>query len=205
MNNYIDAITSFIFLKDNIETLKKADAIMLPGATRIEIPEYAAKLFFKGYGKYIFTSGKYSSRRNAFPLERVQKTKYNYQYTSESEFLRKVLLYNKVPNDNIISEYDSRNTMENALMTKELIDKLGISINSAIVCCQAFHARRVQITYSSIFKNTDIYICPIETQGISRTNWFKSEKGIRTVLGELERCGKYFTKNLIEQIGDDFI
>lgn len=52
------------------------------------------------------------------------------------------------------------------------------------------------MTYSKVFKNIDLIISPVETQNITKENWYKSENGLRTVMGELERCGKYFCNSI---------
>ena len=140
----------------------------------------------------IAVAGLYSSRRAAFPKDRVLNTKYAGNYSSESDYLMNVLIKNGIPSFNILLENQSRNTLENAQMTKAIIDQSNIYIKSAIICCQAFHARRAQMTYSFVFKNVKILICPIVTQNISADNWYKSECGVKLVMGELERCGKYF-------------
>lgn len=195
MKNYINAISDFIFCEDE---LQNADIIIVPGATRIEIPENAAMLYKKRHAPYIAVSGKYSSKRTEFPLERIKGTKYEGKYNTEGDFLEFVLEQNGVPKDKIIKECKSMNTLENAELIKNEIKKL--SIKSAIICCQAFHARRVQITYSLIFPDVKIYVYPIVTQNISKNNWYKSEYGIKKVLGEVEKCGKYFRDFLLNAI-----
>ncbi len=49
------------------------------------------------------------------------------------------------------------------------------------------------MTYELAFPEIDFFVVPIVTQGISKENWYKSEKGIKRVLGEIEKIGKYFT------------
>ena len=76
---------------------------------------------------------------------------------------------------------------------------MGLDIKSAIICPQAFHARRALMTYSHLFPNTEFYVVPSNTQNITADNWFKTERGIRVVLGELKKCGEYF-ENYIKDI-----
>ena len=65
----------------------------------------------------------------------------------------------------------------------------------AIICCQAFHARRCRMYFEYVFQDREIefLMCPAVTQGISRDNWAESKKGLETVLGELRRCGEQFS------------
>ena len=46
--------------------------------------------------------------------------------------------------------------------------------------------------YETVYENTNFIICPSEVKGINKGNWFTSEDGIDTVLGELEICGNQF-------------
>lgn len=46
-------------------------------------------------------------------------------------------------------------------------DSLGITVNKAIICCQAFHARRAFMTYSLAYPLTEFYVVPSTTRGIS--------------------------------------
>lgn len=46
--------------------------------------------------------------------------------------------------------------------------------------------------YQSLYPKTQFTICPTETQGVNREDWFKTNEGIEKVMGELERCGNQF-------------
>ena len=56
----------------------------------------------------------------------------------------------------------------------------------------------VENDIKEIKPNVDFYVCPIDTQGISKDNCFKNDYGIKCVLGEVEKCGKYFSGYLKE-------
>ena len=55
----ISDISDYIFISDNPE---KSDAIFLPGGSHPQQPEYAAKLYCKGFANYILPSGLLHSR-----------------------------------------------------------------------------------------------------------------------------------------------
>ena len=196
MGKYLEAISDFVFCEDVIQ---KADVILIPGATRVAIPERAAELFNQGYASYVAVSGKYSSKRTDFPHERLKGTKYQYEnYKCEAEFLKSVLERNGVPKEKIFQESESRNTLENAEYIRGELKQKNFTFKNAIICCQAFHARRIQMTYSLVFPNVQFYICPVTTQNIDKHNWYMSENGIKKVMGEVERCGKYFCDTLLK-------
>ena len=62
----------------------------------------------------------------------------------------------------------------------------------AILCCQAFHARRAFMTYAKYFPDTEILVVPTETQGIRRKDWYLQENSYQRVMSEVYKCGEYF-------------
>lgn len=186
---YIDDITNFIFISNKPE---KADIIFIPGGSYAEIAETAAKLWADEYAPLILPSGRFGINRGYFPGPRSKVDLYNKSYTTEWEFLNDALIRNGVDESCILKEDRATYTFENAIFSKEVTDRLNIDINTAIICCKAFHARRCLMYYQTIYPNTRFIIYPTNTQGINKDNWFKSEEGINKVMGEVERCGSQF-------------
>lgn len=191
-------ITEFIFVENNIENIKEVDVIFILGTSRYQLPELAARLYKRGLAKYILPSGKYSSKLNKFAIKNVKGTEYDIEYETEWKFCQDVLIKNGVPCEAILNEEESTNTYENALFSKKSLDDKNLKIKKAIIVCQSFHARRVLMTYSVVFPEVEFYVCPIDTQDITKDNWFKHEYGIKRVMGEVERCGKYFNEYIKE-------
>jgi uncharacterized SAM-binding protein YcdF (DUF218 family) len=195
MKESINAITNFIFVRNDI---KKSDLIIMPGTSREVIPERAASLYMHGYAPFVVTSGLYSSKREAFASEHIEKTAlYGNNYSSESDFMYQVLVCNGVPSTAIISEFSSRNTLENAEFSYKMIRLRNMKHRRIIVCCQAFHARRVLMTYAKVFNNSEILIDPVITQGIGSDDWHRNEYSVNRVMDELVKCGKYFVKDIV--------
>jgi uncharacterized SAM-binding protein YcdF (DUF218 family) len=92
----------------------------------------------------------------------------------------------------IIWEDKSSFTKENATFSKLIADEKKMNINKAIICCKSFHARRSLMCYKLAFPTTEFYIHPIpyyeKNTLISKQNWYKTQVGVKRVLGELERC-----------------
>lgn len=191
-------ITEFIFVENDIDDIKEVDVIFILGTSRYQLPELAANLYKQGLAKYILPSGKYSSKLNKFATKNVNGTQYDNEYETEWKFCQDVLIKNGVPGEVILREEESTNTYENALFSKKSLDDKNLETKKAIIVCQSFHARRVLMTYSVVFPEVDFYICPIDTQGITKDNWFNHEYGIKRVMGEVERCGKYFNEYIKE-------
>ena len=103
-----------------------------------------------------------------------------------------------MPESAIIKEREATYTYQNAINTKELLDERGMEVKRALLCCQAYHARRSKLYYQVLFPNTEILVCPTVTKGITRENWFKSRETAELVLGEIERCGSQFHEIVAE-------
>lgn len=194
----LNDITEFVFVENDINGIKEVDVIFILGTSRCQLPELGGKLYKEGLSKWVLPSGKYSGKHNKFITKNVEGTKYDSFYETEWEFSKEVLVKNGVPDEAILKEDESTNTYENALFSKRTLDKNNLQIKKAIIVCQSFHARRVLMTYSVVFPNVELYVCPIDTQGISKDNWSEHEYGIKRVLGEVEKCGKYFSEYIKE-------
>lgn len=189
LRNNIEDITKFIFLKD---APNKVDVIFIPGSSNWVLAETAARLYKKGMAAKVIPSGMYFYKFGRFMNERVTKEEYKGNYMTEADFLASVLIKNDVPETAILKEERATNTYENAIFSKELIEKERLSIKSAIICPQAFHARRALMTYSHLFPDTKFLVVPSDTQNITESNWFETDRGREVVLGELRKCGEYF-------------
>lgn len=189
MRNNIEDITKFIFIKDEPE---KADIIFIPGSSNWVLAETAARLYKEGKAEKIMPSGMYFYQFGRFMNERVTDERYKGVYRTEAEFLASVLIKNGVPGEDVIKEERATNTYENAIFSKELLLEMGLDIKSAIICPQAFHARRALMTYSHLFPDTKLYVVPTYTQNITADNWYSTDRGRQVVLGELRKCGEYF-------------
>jgi uncharacterized SAM-binding protein YcdF (DUF218 family) len=186
---YINDITNFIFIKDK---LQKADIIFIPGGSYPEIAEEAAKLWSDGYSNLILPSGAFGINSGYFKEPKSKRDVYNKGYKTEWEFLKDVLIRNGVKESSLLKEDKATFTYENAIFSKKVTDSLNLNIDKAIICCKSFHARRCLMYYETIYKDTKFIIHSVDIENISKGNWYKSEKGINLVLGELERCGSQF-------------
>lgn len=183
---FIQDITDFIFVEHEPE---KADIIFIPGGDQGELAVTAARLYREGYAPLLLPSGRYSK-----PVGRCLIP----GYETEWEYLRDILLKEKVPEKAILKESQATFTYENAIYSRQVTDSLGLQIQKAILCSQAVHARRALLYYEITYPDTEFYVCPTITRGISRHNWFLEDEKIDVVLGEMERCGSQFHEILRE-------
>ncbi len=197
MNRIITDISNYIFVSDEPE---KVDAIFLPGGSHPEQPEYAAKLYHKGYAKWLIPSGGVSVKRNKWPGVRSKIDIYNGNYSTDCEFFTDVFIKNGVPLNAIIGEDKSGHTRDNAFLSRKVVDEKEIKIKTALIVCKAFHARRCLMLYQMAFPNVEIKVCPVHCYNITKDNWYKSEQGLNRVLGELARCGNQFVDDIKEYL-----
>lgn len=186
---FFDYLTNFIFVEDAPED---ADIIFVPGGGYGEIAENAAKLYHGGYAPLILVSGKYSITDGYFAGVKSPAHYRGNIYETECEFLADILLENQVPPEAILQEKHASYTYENAIFSKKMTDELGISVQTAIISCQAYHARRCLLYFQLLYPETRFLACPAVTRGISRENWQNDPVKIDLVLGEVERCGSQF-------------
>ena len=182
-------ITDFIFMKD---VPQKSDIIFIPGTSQSAVTETAARLYCEGWAKYVLPSGMYSGKRGKFASEKIDNPRYAGEYATDFAYCRYILMENGVPENAIIREDQSTNTGENAEYSARVLKELGIKVEIAILCCQAFHARRAFMTYTKYFPDTEILVVPTNTQGITREDWYLQEKSYRRVMSEVYKCGEYF-------------
>lgn len=195
----IDDISDFIFLQDEMQ---KADIIFIPGGSHPELGEYAAELWKQGFASLVMPSGGVSVKTGKFNGVKSKKELYDKDYKTDCEFLADVLIKNGVPENSIIWEDKSGYTKENAVFSRTIADKNNLHITKAILCCKSFHARRSLMCYQLAFPDTEFFVYPVpyyqDNMLISKENWYKTEAGIKRVLGELQRCGNQFNDEILE-------
>lgn len=191
---FIREITSFIFIENKPE---KANIIFIPGGSYPEPSEKAAKLWLAGYAPYILPSGKYSMSKGCFPGPAAKAEKYSKKYNTEWEFMKDVILSYGINEECILKEDSAIWTKENAFKSREVSDKNNLNIKKAIICCKSFHAKRCLMFYSWAYPKTELIVCPVDIEGITKDNWFNTEEGVKSVMGELSRCGGQFNKAVL--------
>lgn len=171
----VNDITNYIFVSDEPCMV---DAIFVVGGSLPKAAELAADLYSKGYSKNIFIGGKYSIKRDGFPLP---------EYETEYDFYKDILIKNGVSEADIYGEARSEYTKQNAEFAKEVVDENKLKIGSAIIICKAFHARRCLLFYQMYFPNVDFKVVTFNGFDVSKENWHTTDYGKKRVFGELRR------------------
>lgn len=186
MTKFLEELTNFIFLEDEPQ---KADVIFLPGSEEGVLAKTAARLYLEGYAPLIVPSGKYAKWTGHSMVD---------QFETESDHFAYLLMEEGVPEEAILKEREATYTYQNAINTRKLLDERGIEVKKALLCCQAYHARRSKLYYQILFPETEILVIPTVTKGIRKDNWFKNREMSDIVLGEIERCGSQFHEIVAE-------
>lgn len=211
MKKFLKDLTDFIFIEDMPQA---ADIIFVPGGMYgAAICARAAALWHEGAAPFILPSGRFSKLKGRFLGASDEDKTFDKAHTeinlrmrtaaaalaaasedfeTEWDYLHALLINFGVPSSAILKENRATFTYENALFSKEITDSLGMDIKTAIICCQAYHARRCLLYYECVFPDTKFLVCPAVTRGISRENWYLDDEKMNIVLGEIERCGTQF-------------
>lgn len=175
---FIRAVTEFIFTEDMPQ---QADVIFVPGCGHPEHVLRAAALYRAGYAPYILPAGLHGIAKDRFDAVPG--------FDSEWAWMRQLLMDAGVPENAILREDRSLFTWENAQFSRRTTDALGLHVEKALLCCRAFHARRALLYYQAAFPETEILVCPAQTAGLGRSDWYCTAKGRARVLGEVRRLG----------------
>lgn len=182
-------MTDLIFVENEPE---KADIIFIPGSGYPQLAEEAAGLYKKGYAPFLLPSGRFSVTLGKFGGVLEKASLYPGNYETEWEFLREVLIKNGVPKEAVLKEDQAVYTYQNAIFSKQVTDEAGMEIKKAILCCRPIHARRALLYYQLLYPQTEFLVCPVKESKITKNNWYLTEEGCETVLGEIARCGNQF-------------
>ena len=185
----IQEITDFIFMED---APQKCDLILIPGSAISAPAEGAAELYRQGFARYVMPSGKFFHLLDRFPAGEIDNPRYYGEYQTEFDYMKHILMANGVPESAILREDRATNTVQNGMFSAEAAAAAGLTVKKAVICCKGFHARRAYLSYACFFRDTELFVSPVQMPSLSRDDWFLSDEGYQTVLGEIAKCGSYF-------------
>ena len=138
-------------------------------------------LYQAGMAPYIVVSGRYSKGRSAFEGASCDRDCYVGPYDTEADFLTDVLMQTGVPRGAVLQEREATFTLENAEYIRKLLEEKQISVKRALICCQAFHARRCRMYFEYVFQDREIefLMCPAVTQASAVITGLRAKRGWR--------------------------
>lgn len=141
-------------------------AIVLTGVTNTERRDITDRVYFnKGADRVLHTVQLYKSGKVKKVIISGGSGSLTGKKVKEAQQLQKVFLECGVPAGDILVEPESRNTHENALYTKRLIDSLHLK-GKFLLITSAFHMRRSEGCFKKAGMQFDIY--PVDIYTIDR-------------------------------------
>ncbi|HWI65069.1 MAG TPA: YdcF family protein [Symbiobacteriaceae bacterium] len=171
----IREISEYLFCEDE---LAPADLILVFGGKRLERAERAAELYKAGIAPRIVITG--GDKRGTGICEAIR--------------LKDHCVSLGVPEEAIVTECESVNSMENVKMSAALIDKtIGWnSLQNVVIVSAPYHLRRVkQALCRYIPRSVKVTCAPDTRQDITRENWWHTQEGQNMVIRELEKVRTY--------------
>ena len=184
---FVRAVSGFVFVED---TPVPSDVILIPGNSSPVHALRAAELYHQGMAKYLLPSGRFTKVVGHFAgVDPAWRDRYIGGYETEWAYLRAVLLEQGVPEGAILREDQATYTWENAQLSRQVTDEMGLTVRRAILCCRSYHARRALLYYQAAFPEAEIRVCPASVPGFNREDWFLTAEGRAMILGEVRRLG----------------
>ena len=182
-----EQITNFIF-KDMEDDYHTGDCILVVGsktAVQYRLPT-AIELYKQGRAKKILFSGGMKFEGSEWP---------------ESALLKKEALDLGIPEDDILTEGESLNTLENVLASLLVLQREFQlhRINRLLVVTNSFHMKRLIMTLKTYMPSwIKFTLCPTHDGVTREDNWYLSEKGRIRVGTEAEKIIKYVKQGSIK-------
>lgn len=174
----IAAVTRYLFVSGEPE---RADVILIPGSPFPEPVERAVRLFSDGFAPLLLPSGDcWIFRRRG---DRTQ---------TECGAMAELAMRAGVPAGAILREERARHTLDNARLSRQALDREGVRVKTALICCQSFHARRCLKAYGRHFGGVRLIVCPAATRGFDESNWYRTPLGVFKAVTELLKCTGLF-------------
>ena len=160
--------------------LKKTDVIIALGSHDDRVAKYASHLILQEYAPILVTTGGFGKITKDTLKE------------SEGSRFAKIAQKMGVPPEKILIEETSTNTGENLLNSKKLLERAGLSPQSAILVTKPYMRRRAYATAMKQWPEVDwIVSSPNITLDRYATQNVDTETMINLMVGDLQRIAIY--------------
>lgn len=132
--NLADARIIYDYLSGHIQPESKADFLLVLGSHDLMVPVLASELFAEKMAPIVICSGGFGKITREIWQE------------EEGKVFAKKCIELGVPKEKIMIESHATNTGENITLTKELLEKKGIKVDSGIIVCKPYMAKRALAT-----------------------------------------------------------
>ena len=142
----------------------------------------AAQLFMEGFSRIVLTTGR--AGEDFYSTGRPQ-----------GAAVRDALVASGVPNEAILVEDGSDNTLENVVLGKAALARAGITARSILFFCKSHHAGRAWRTLARWLPEATLscstYDAMVDGVAVSAVDWWAHDSSRRRVYGEFQRMLRY--------------
>ena len=129
-----DAKIIYDFLSGHQAPREKADFLLVLGSHDLMVPVLAAELFAEKLAPIVVCSGGFGKITREIWSE------------EEGKVFAKKCIEQGVPEDKVLVESRAANTGENFLFSRELLEEKGFKVDSGIIVCKPYMAKRALAT-----------------------------------------------------------
>jgi len=165
-----EQITALLFSADD---LRPVDYALVMGGYQHARADRAAEMYWRGLTRRIIVTGGVT-RDAPNPV-------------SQAEFLKAYLLRQGIKEDDLLTEDQSQNTVENLQRSTRLIDRRSATLGLITI---PYHALRVRLTAAAAFPEHSALVFP-DTRLYIRDVWPSAEPWRERVLSEVVKLAEY--------------
>lgn len=174
-----DAKIIYDYLSGHIQPTEKADFLLVLGSHDLMVPVLASELFAEKIAPLIVCSGGFG---------KITREIWNEE---EGKIFAKKCIEMGVPKEKILIEKNATNTGENFTLTRALLEKEGIKVDSGIIICKPYMAKRALATARKQWPEVEWRVAvkkiPLE-EYISDEDL---EREINVMVGDMQRMKTY--------------
>lgn len=166
------------------QELEKADVIVALGSNDIRVADTAYQVYKQGFAPVIFCTG------GVAHVGDINATGWD---KAEAEVYKERLVSLGVPDTNIITENEAKNTGDNASLLRKYIQDNNLPWKSFIIVCKPFMERRAYATFKKQYPEAEIKVTSqnISYEDFMNTANVSKDVFINVMVGDLERIKEY--------------
>ncbi len=176
VDKYAKIVWEYMKISDGLE---KADAILVLCSNDIRVAHYASQLFFEGWAPFIVFSGGVAHKDD------LLSTNWN---LAEADFFMNIAVEKGEPKDKIFIENKAKNTGENILFSRVIMEEHSLIPKKLILVQKPFMERRTYATFKKVWTEPEIFVT---SPKLDFNDYFNEdlpkEKVINIMVGDLVR------------------
>ena len=174
--------------------VEKSDLVMVMGSNDARVAQRGAELYLQGYAPLVVCTGGFGALTKGMYLG------------SEAEAFAELMINKGVPKEIILIEKESKNTGENIMFTRELLDERGIRSRKIILVQKPYMLRRAYATFKKQWPEMDFVVtCPDISFEDYPNETISRELLINIMVGDTQRIKLYPDKGfqISQEIPDE--